>query len=220
MDLNDWAFGNPCHLNHPKQSVNHPKCGAHQKKHSGILHVPTKKSTDIWLSTHCVCEITRKKLWVSMKMRRQIPAKFIWDSPVKKCSQTCCHTSVDPWFSYNGSPTVSPWSESRLFVIVYMRLGQRQIARFLKTANISIGLSSISMGHGFQFAMLSNHRVRIPTKPPEKCSKPVVSVTNWLVKNGIPRWLWTSPINVSMVSHKNQPTIIHQYHIHKYMICI
>ena len=62
MDLNDWAFGNPCHLNHPKQSVNHPKCGAHQKKHSGILHVPTKKSTDIWLSTHCVCEITRKKL--------------------------------------------------------------------------------------------------------------------------------------------------------------
>ena len=191
----------------PEKAFRHSPC-THQKNPLifGYPHIVSAKSPG-------------KNSSVSMKMR-QIPAKFIWDSPVKKCSQTCCHTSVDPWFSYNGSPTVSPWSESRLFVIVYMRLGQRQIARFLKTANISIGLSSISMGHGFQFAMLSNHRVRIPTKPPEKCSKPVVSVTNWLVKNGIPRWLWSSPINVSMVSHKNQPTIIHQYHIHKYMIGI
>ena len=68
----------------PEKAFRHSPC-THQKNPLifGYPHIVSAKSPG-------------KNSSVSMKMR-QIPAKFIWDSPVKKCSQTCCHTSVDPF---------------------------------------------------------------------------------------------------------------------------
>ena len=111
-------------MNHPKQSVNHPKCGAHQFRSILFLY-PVGIHSYLAVHTLWLLKTRRKTHKLCMKMR-QIPAKFIWDSP---------------------ETMVSPWSENRK----------------------SSSLSYVSMGHGFQFSMLSNHRVRIPTKPPEKC---------------------------------------------------